>query len=65
MNKEGIGSKVQVTCRNQTYTQEFMPSRGYMSSGSHSLIFGIGNATVIDSIKVIWPDLREQVITFS
>ncbi|MBK8881555.1 MAG: VCBS repeat-containing protein [Bacteroidales bacterium] len=63
MNKEGIGSRVQVFCKDKTYTQEFMPSRGYMSSGSHSLIFGIGNAAVIDSLQVIWPDMREQVIT--
>jgi hypothetical protein len=62
LNKGGIGSKVQVTCKGQTYTQEFMPSRGYMSSGSHELIFGLGQATIIDSIKVIWPDLREQIM---
>ena len=32
LNKGGIGAKVQVKCKDQTYTQEFMPSRGYMSS---------------------------------
>ena len=63
LNKEGIGSKVQVKCKDQTYTQEFMPSRGYMSSGSHELIFGLGKALIIDSLKVTWPDLREQVLT--
>ena len=63
MNKEGIGAKVQVICKDQTFTQEFMPSRGYMSSGSHALIFGLGNSTVIDSLKVTWPDMRQQVLT--
>jgi hypothetical protein len=62
LNKGGIGAKVQVKCKDQTYTQEFMPSRGYMSSGSQELIFGLGKATVIDSLKVIWPDLQEQVL---
>lgn len=63
MNKGGVGAKVQVTCKDQTFTQEFMPSRGYMSSGSQELIFGIGKATLIDTVRVIWPDLREQVLT--
>jgi hypothetical protein len=63
LNREGIGSKVQVFCKDHTFTQEFMPSRGYMSSGSHELIFGLGEATVADSIKVIWPDQREQVLS--
>lgn len=63
LNKEGIGSRVQVTCNHQTYTQEFMPSRGYMSSGDHELIFGVGKATTIDSLRIIWPDMREQVLT--
>ncbi len=63
LNKGGIGAKVQVNCAGQTYTQEFMPSRGYMSSGSQELIFGIGKATFIDSLRIIWPDLRTQILT--
>jgi enediyne biosynthesis protein E4 len=63
LNKGGIGSKVEVTCKGQTFTQEFMPSRGYMSSMNHELIFGVGKATIIDSLRITWPDLREQVLT--
>jgi enediyne biosynthesis protein E4 len=63
LNKGGIGAKVEVTCKGQTFTQEFMPSRGYMSSMDHELIFGVGKATIIDSLRITWPDLREQVIT--
>jgi hypothetical protein len=63
MNKEGIGSKVEVKCKDKIYTQEFQPSRGYMSSMDHELIFGLGTATTIDELKVTWPDLREQILT--
>ena len=63
LNKGGIGAKVEVNCKNRTFTQEFMPSRGYMSSMNHELIFGLGDATIVDSVKVTWPDLREQVVT--
>ncbi len=63
LNKGGIGAKVQVMCEGRTLMQEFMPSRGYMSSMNHELIFGIGKATMIDTLRIIWPDLREQVLT--
>jgi len=63
LNKGGIGAKVQVKCKDQTYTQEFMPSRGYMSSMNHELIFGLGKYTTADELRVIWPDMREQELT--
>jgi hypothetical protein len=63
LNREGIGSKVVIRCRGKTYLQELMPSRGYMSSGSHELIFGLGKASVVDTLIVTWPDLREQILT--
>jgi hypothetical protein len=30
---------------------------------NHELIFGVGKALIIDSLKIIWPDQREQVLT--
>jgi hypothetical protein len=63
LNKGGIGAKVEIKCKDQTYTQEFMPSRGYASSMDHELIFGLGKATTVDELKITWPDLREQVLT--
>jgi len=62
-NKGGIGARVDVTCSDKTFTQEFMPSRGYMSSMNHELIFGLGQAAIVDTLKITWPDLREQVLT--
>jgi|WetSurMetagenome_2_1015567.scaffolds.fasta_scaffold00925_8 enediyne biosynthesis protein E4 len=63
LNKGGIGAKVEVKCKDLIYMQEFQPSRGYMSSMNHELVFGIGKATTVDSLKITWPDLREQVLT--
>ncbi len=63
MNTGGIGARIDVTCGEKTYTQECYPSRGYMSSVDHNLIFGLGTANHIDRLKIIWPDLREQVLT--
>jgi hypothetical protein len=63
LNTYGIGARVDIWCGKEQFTQEFMPSRGYMSSVDYGLLFGLGKAEKIDSLKVIWPDLRQQVIT--
>ena len=62
-NTEGIGARIDVTCGEKTFTQEFYPSRGYMSSMDHALIFGLGKASSVDTLQIIWPDLRVQTIT--
>ncbi len=62
MNTGGIGARVDVTCGDNTYTQEFYPSRGYMSSMGHTLVFGLGKASSIDKLTILWPDLKEQTI---
>ncbi len=38
------------------------PVRGYQSSVSRKLFFGIGNRNKIDSIKIIWPDGLKQMV---
>jgi hypothetical protein len=43
-------------------TQECYPSRGYMSSVYHALIFGLGKTTTIDKLIITWPDLRVQTL---
>ncbi len=63
MNTGGIGARLDATCGNNTYTQEFMPSRGFMSSVNHEIIFGLGGAAVVDTLRIRWPDMREQVLT--
>ncbi|MCD6597306.1 MAG: VCBS repeat-containing protein [Bacteroidales bacterium] len=60
LNTGGIGARVDLSCGDKTYTQEFYPSRGYMSSMDHALIFGIGHAGTIDKLKITWPDLKVQ-----
>ncbi len=62
-NTEGIGARIDITCAGKTYSQEFYPSRGYMSSVDHTLIFGLGQASHIDKLKIVWPDLRQQILT--
>ena len=40
-----------------------MPARGFESSVDPNLIIGIGAQSSIDSIRVVWPDHRTQLLT--
>ena len=62
-NTAGIGAKVIVRAGGKTQLLEQMPTRGFQSSVDPRLHFGLGQATRIDSLTVIWPDRRFQVLT--
>ena len=55
-NSFGIGAKVMVTQDNITQTQEFYPTRGYLSCSHDALLFGLPDATKGVRVEVRWPD---------
>ncbi len=57
-NTHAIGAKVIAKVKGQTYAVEQMPIRGYQSTIGHDIALGLGNAAVIDSLIVTWPDGR-------
>ncbi|MBS1577004.1 MAG: VCBS repeat-containing protein, partial [Bacteroidetes bacterium] len=61
-NKNGNGSKVTIYCKGNRYYQEQMPVRGFQSSVDPVLNFGLGKFTIADSVIVIWPDDRMQIL---
>ena len=61
-NSTGIGSKVKLFCKDTIFYQEAFPVRGFQSSVDPVLNFGTGNHPLIDSVLVIWPDDRFQVL---
>ena len=62
-NTAGIGAKVFVTRKGTRQLVEQSPTRGFQSSVDQRLHFGLGRDSVIDSLIVIWPDRRFQVLT--
>ena len=62
INNKGIGTKVYVYANGKTQVQEEEPVRGYLSSVDTKLVFGIGNSTAADSIIVVWPNQKQQVL---
>lgn len=58
-NLDGIGTKVIVKTKENEQVQELYLSRGFMSSVSRELHFGLGQEKQAD-IEVIWPDNKRQ-----
>ena len=63
MNRFGIGAKVKVYFDSMVAFKECNPTRGFQSSVDLDLVFGLGNATTVDSIEVIWPSGNYEIIT--
>lgn len=55
-NSLGLGASVYIKTNNGTQFQKLYLTRGYESSVSNILTFGIGSETSIEEMAVIWPD---------
>ena len=60
VNKFGVGSTVKIYHNNKIYVQEQMPSRGFQSSMDYVMTIGLGKATKVDSLRIIWPNNKTQ-----
>jgi hypothetical protein len=63
LNRSGIGTKISLFQKGQLQYQECSPYRGYKSAVHTPLHFGLGKQAAIDSIEVIWPDGKYQLLT--
>lgn len=56
------GTRVTLYSDSLTQTQNFMPVRGFQSAQWDMLHFGLGTASVIDSLEVMWADGSRQIV---
>ena len=61
-NTSGVGAKVMLYEDGRQQYQEQMPTRGYQSNVSPVLHFGLGEATTVDSLRVVWQSGKQQVL---
>jgi enediyne biosynthesis protein E4 len=61
-NPKAIGAKVWLYVNGEILYAEQQIQRGYMSSVDPKMHFGLGKANHVDSLKVVWPDQRKQVL---
>jgi hypothetical protein len=62
-NKLGIGTKVLSYLGGQVQYKELYTVRGLQSSSEPMIHFGYGNAVLIDSLRIVWPDRTTQLLT--
>jgi hypothetical protein len=62
-NRRGTGTKLILTAGGGKQHLYHSPYRGYMSSVDDRAHFGLGAASRVDSLEVIWPDGRYQLLT--
>ncbi|MEP6951320.1 MAG: VCBS repeat-containing protein [Ginsengibacter sp.] len=61
-NTDGIGAKLSIYNKEKQQYLEQMPARGYQSTVSSIMHFGLGKDTAIDSLKIVWQSGKEQVL---
>jgi len=63
VNPKAIGANVKVYSDGKKQSKTLYVNRGYQSSVTYDMIFGLGNATKVDSLRVIWGDQKSQLLT--
>ena len=61
-NKFAIGTKIKLFAGDKIFMQEENPSRGFQSSMDYVMTIGLGATQNLDSLQVIWPDDRTQLL---
>lgn len=61
-NRRGLGAKVMLHNDGQVQYRDHNPYRGYKSTLGPTVHFGLGTARQVDSLEVVWPDGRYQLI---
>ncbi|WP_445384006.1 VCBS repeat-containing protein [Robiginitalea sp. IMCC44478] len=62
-NPFAIGTTARVYFNDQVIVQELIPSRGFQSSVDYTMALGLGKTSLIDSVRIIWPDDQTQLLT--
>ncbi|MEZ4828895.1 MAG: VCBS repeat-containing protein [Bacteroidia bacterium] len=61
-NTFAVGAKVEVFANGKNVNRQCVPTRGFQSSVDYQWVLGLGQATVIDSLKITWPDRQVAVM---
>lgn len=61
-NTQGIGAKVTIYSGNKKQYLEQMPTRGFQSSVSPLLHFGLGKDKQVDSLRIVWQRGKSQLL---
>jgi len=60
LNTQALGARVYLTAGGRTWLEEVGASSSYLSQHELTLHFGLGDASAIDSLRIIWPDGQQE-----
>jgi hypothetical protein len=61
-NRDALGATVQLKAGGKTQWRTVTANRGYLSSSALPITFGLGEATGVESIEVVWPGGQRQSV---
>jgi hypothetical protein len=61
-NTQGVGATVILEVAGQQHITEQQPIRGFISTHSNILHFGLGKAGAVDQLRIQWPDGKVQTL---
>ncbi len=62
INTGGVGAKAYLFTKEKMQYQQLMPTRGFQSSTEPRLHFGLDSLNSIDSMLLVWPDQKFQLL---
>ncbi len=63
LNSEAIGARVYLTTGEITQMREIYAGSNFISNNPSEAYFGLGDYTVINELRVVWPSGEEKVLT--
>jgi enediyne biosynthesis protein E4 len=61
-NVNALGTKVKVYFEDKALYSDYNVARGFLSSVEGGLHFGLDSVTRVDSIRILWPDGKSQLL---
>ena len=62
LNRNGLGAIIKLFYNGNQQVYDNTPYRGYMSSVENIAHFGTGDVAMMDSVVVVWPNAKKQVL---
>jgi len=61
-NRSAIGARVETTFGGRTQRQDVLAASGFSAQNQRRIHVGLGGATAVDRVTIVWPSGRRQVI---
>ena len=62
-NRDAIGAWIKARVAGRTLSRQVMPTRSYLSQSELPVTIGLGEASKVDAVEILWPSGARQKIT--